>query len=548
MHPAVIKFNSLKLADSDITWANATDKARKTAQNRTIFVKHLLSSGLSIDKARQALVTALDQHLVTPALHQAISYLGKVPTRATAHNWVKAYKEKGTEGLLPNNKGRVAAPPPWAAKALEIYHSPNSLSFAFVARDLNKMGYKVDAAQVRRFINSMPHELGPQSPYRVGTKIYADKHKDFKLRTTKNIPAGFIYNGDGHTIDVHLEHTESGESFRYELTAFQDVRSRKIVAWDLSIAENSLATLRALTDSIKDLNHKPYLIYVDNGSGYKNHMMCDENCGVYTQLDIEPIFAIPGNARAKWIERFFRNMEENVGKRFETYCGRGHDNRHLLKVLKEVKQGKRSLPTLEDWIAEFEAWLEEYHNSEHPEEKGKTRNQVWEESFEQSIPETINFEYLPKTIVNVRKGQIRFDNRIYSADFLYQFNGKQLVAGYSMKSSERIHLYEVTGEFLMYAFLKSKVKAVPDSRIDQRRLERKENRKKRLTKEIQKIEREDSLTRIVDVEEVELIEAETKTLPLKEPERLDMDIADFVIEPIPTPKQPNSIDLFGEDQ
>lgn len=530
MHPAVIKFNNLSTLSGTTDWQNAGDVARKTAQNRIVVVRHLLASSDSLDTALSSLKKALDTGSVSPVVSQAVATMRKLPSRATIYNWCKSYKSRGLEGLLPNHKGRVANPPEWAARALALYHAPNSPSFALVAIDLQAEGFDAQSFQVRRFIKSMPHELGPQSPYRMGAKLYRETHKDFKIRSTENIPAGFLYNGDGHCIDVYIAHHITEKAVRYELTAIQDVRSRKIVGWDLSEAENSLATLRALTGSIIALNHNPAMFYVDNGSGYKANMMTDECCGVYTQLDIEPIFAIPGNARAKWIERFFKHMEEHVGRRFDSFCGRGHDERFKQLVLKEAKQGKRKLPTLEEWIVEFEAFLERYHDSEHPEEKDKTRNQVWDENFVQDKPITLDFDYLTKAKVTVRRGQVVLHKRTYSADFLHQFNGQQLIAGYSMKSDKTIKLYELTGEFLLMARLKTKVSAIPESRIEQRLQERTTNRIKRLAKHQREIEAQAAESRIVDVEAVEQLVADTNTVIEHQPQTYDLDINDFSID------------------
>ncbi|MEC4091911.1 transposase family protein, partial [Pseudoalteromonas rubra] len=401
---------------------------------------------------------------------------------------------------------------------------------------------KAEAHQVRRFINSLPHELGPKSPYRMGAKLYKESHKDFKLRSTAHIPAGFLYNGDGHTLDVYLAHHKSGNPFRYELTALQDVRSRKIVAWDLSEAENTLATLNALITSIKKYDHLVSMFYVDNGSGYKANMMSDECIGVYAQLDIEPIFAIPGNARAKWIERFFLHMEDRVGKRFQTYCGRHEDESFKKLVLKEIKQGKRHLPTIEEWVAEFNKFLDHYHSRPHPEETGKTRQQVWDENFVQSKPPHIDFDFLPKAKVKVRRGQIQLHKRTYTADYLHQFNGQELIAGFSMTDDKTIKLHELTGELLLIAHLKTKVPAIPESRIEQRRDERTKFQLKRLDKKKYEILAQAAKTHVVDVNEVEELAADTgpQSIEQREPTQFfEMDLNDFLVEP----EQSEVIDL-----
>ncbi|WP_462155982.1 transposase [Pseudoalteromonas piscicida] len=530
MHPAVAKFKNLPSLPGTKNWSQASDSARKKAQARATIIKHLAAMNCTFEAAFNQLTSSVKTGLITPAIHQAINAVGKLPSRATLYNWHNAYKEYGMEGLLPNNKGRAAKQPNWAHRALELYHAVNSPSFAQVADQLIKEGYKAEDYQVRRFINGLPHELGPQSPYRIGNKLYREKHKDHLIRSTEHIPPGFLYNGDGHTLDVYLAHPSTGKPWRAELTAFQDVASRCIVGWELGEAESSISTLTALTRSIRAHHHIPSILYIDNGSGYKSQMMADECTGVYAQFDIDTIFAIPGNARAKWIERFFLHMEDRVGKRFASYCGRDHNDRHKQLVLKEVRQGKRTLPTVDEWVAEFTAFLHDYHNSPHPEIKGKTRIEVWEEGLQQDAPPATDFVILPREKVNVRRGRIRLHNRYYSADYLHQFNGQELVAGYDLHDDTFINLYEKTGEFIMVCQLKNKSHAIPTSRIEQKQSERLVNQEKRLLNHLAEKQARAAQKRIVDVAAVEALAADTSALTHQAPQTYSIDINDFAVD------------------
>ncbi len=507
MHPAVQKFNNLPSTGLELTWQNASEPARKKAQSRAVLVRHLLTQEGGLPKAFANLVSEYRGNTAISSVTTAINALGKLPGRATIYNWCNAYKENGINGLLPNHKGKAQTQYSWLARCLELYHSPNSPSFAQVADQLNKEGYKAEHHQVRRFINGLPHELGPQSPYRMGAKLYREKHKDHLLRSTENIKPGVLYNGDGHTLDVYLAHPKTGKPYRAELTAFQDVGSRCIVGWELGYAESTLDTLAAISRAIKVHNNVPAMFYLDNGSGYKNKLMNDETTGFYAQFEIDVIFAIPGNARVKWIERFFLHMEDRVGKRFSTYCGRDHDDRHKQLILKEAKQGKRKLPTVDEWIAEFKAFLNDYHNSEHPEIKGKTRQQVWDEGLERVPPVEDDFVMLPREKVNVRRGRFRLHQRDYSADYLHQFNGQELIAAYDLHDDSYTKLYKLNGEFLMFANLKTKSHAVPTSRIEQAESKRREGRLKRLDTKRREVEAQEANDRIIDIKSVEELAA-----------------------------------------
>ncbi|MBL4706082.1 MAG: Mu transposase C-terminal domain-containing protein [Flavobacteriales bacterium] len=507
MHPAVQKFNQLPSIGNDLTWQNASETARKKAQCKAVLVRHLLTQEGGLPNAFANLVAEYRGNTAISSLTSAIDSLGRLPGRATVYNWCNAYKENGINGLLPNHKGKAQTQYSWLSRCLELYHSPNSPSFAQVADQLNKEGYKAEHHQVRRFINGLPHELGPQSPYRMGAKLYREKHKDHLLRSTENIKPGVLYNGDGHTLDVYLAHPKTGKPYRAELTVFQVVGSRCIVGWELGYAESTLDTLAAISRAIKVHNNVPAMFYLDNGSGYKNKLMNDDTTGFYAQFEIDVIFAIPGNARVKWIERFFLHMEDRVGKRFSTYCGRDHDDRHKQLILKEAKQGKRKLPTVDEWIAEFKAFLNDYHNSDHPEIKGKTRQQVWDEGIERVPPVEDDFVMLPREKVNIRRGRFRLHQRDYSADYLHQFNGQELIAAYDLHDDSYTKLYKLNGEFLMFANLKTKSHAVPTSRIEQAESKRRIGRLKRLDTKRREVEAQEADTRIIDIKAVEELAA-----------------------------------------
>jgi len=535
MHPAVMKFNKLVNITGDKSWSESTTKARGIAQSRSIIVKHLINQDSGLDAAFKGLRYSLNHGEALPSVASAVMALGKLPGRATIYNWVSAYKLNKIEGLLPQFKGKARTQHPWELRCLALYHASNSPSFAQVTDQLVKEGYKCKDFQVRRFITELPHELGSQSSYRIGAKLYREKHKDHLFRSTDNIAPGFIYNGDGHTIDVYCAHPKTGKPYRPELTAFQDVGSRMIVGWELSDAESAISTMTALTRSMREHEHVPAMLYLDNGSGYKNSLMNDKTAGLYAQFEIEAIFAIPGNARAKWIERFFKHMEERVGKRFDSFCGRGHDERRKQLVLKEVKQGKRKLPSVEEWISEFTSFLNDYHNSAHPEIKDKTRQQVWDE-IERVDPGIDDYSVLPRAKVNVLRGRVVLHKRTYSADYLHQFNGQELVAGYDLHDDSQINLYQENGEFIMFAALKSKTHALPTSRVIEAEQNRLNGQIKRLA--IKESEARARLTAhsVVDVASVEALVANCGTqIEHEQPTDLNLDINDFVID-VQTPQ------------
>ena len=86
------------------------------------------------------------------------------------------------------------------------------------------------------------------------------------------------------------------------------------------MTESTQCIASALRNSIINLGTIPKIVYQDNGRAFKSKFFqnndFDENIfnGVYANLNIHSVFAKPYNARAKVIERFFLEFQEELEK------------------------------------------------------------------------------------------------------------------------------------------------------------------------------------------------------------------------------------------
>lgn len=80
------------------------------------------------------------------------------------------------------------------------------------------------------------------------------------------------------------------------------------------LEENTQGIASALRNSIMNLQKYPKYLYQDNGKAFKSKYFNDseEFNGLFVSLGIIPIYALPYNAEAKTIERFFREMQGKV--------------------------------------------------------------------------------------------------------------------------------------------------------------------------------------------------------------------------------------------
>lgn len=461
-------------------WQVATTSQRRLALQREQLIKPLaekMATGVSAATAIDGLLTAIRLGMAAPAVCQLASQLanrGKpAPGRSTLYNWLADYQAHGVEGLLDKHTGRRRQDYGWEHLALQLYHIASKPSMGAVARKLREQYGHATAtdSRVARYLKSMPAQLGDASPMRLGNKLYNNSQKHYIHRTTENVPVGALYQGDGHTLDVYLQHPVTGKPWRAELVAWMDIRSRYIVGWAISNAESAISTIQALSRSLVLHDHVPAIVYVDNGSGYKSKMMCAENTGFYERMGIEPIFAIPGNAKAKGnIERWFRTMERDLNIWWpDAFCGEGMGRDEQARLFNLAMQGKVQLPTLAEWCQAFADWLDNYHARPHPELPATTPAALWQQL--QATP--VNMTELelnrPQITRTVQRGYITLHSRKYKHAALLAYNGATVHCEYDLHCDELITVRDAQGRLLCDATLVKRADYIPASRIEQAR-------------------------------------------------------------------------------
>jgi putative transposase len=155
-----------------------------------------------------------------------------------------------------------------------------------------------------------------------------------------------------------------------------------IVGWVISPAPNQTTILGAFRQGCKGEFGPPSHCYIDNGKDYdsfafhgrtksqrkkmlgKGYVEESKVKGLFGQLGITVTFAIPYNARAKIIERYFNTLESQFGKTFETYCG----NNPMARPddLQDRLDRGVGIPAMEDVVKSYGRYLDEvYHVSPH---------------------------------------------------------------------------------------------------------------------------------------------------------------------------------------
>ncbi|MEG2929643.1 MAG: transposase, partial [Oscillospiraceae bacterium] len=273
---------------------------------------------------------------------------------------------------------------------------------------------------------------------------------------------------------------QDGKPHRIYLTAFMDARSGIFTGYYVTTAPSSYATLLALRKGILEYGI-PRNIYVDNGREFLNFDVGGlghrakktyadgkekfEPPGVFKRLGIEMTNAIVRNARAKIIERRFRDVKDHMSRLFDTYTGgtvveRPDRLKHVMK--------KGNIVTDEELIQAAEIMIEGYfnhqpYNGSVIEDKGKPRIEVFKENrttMRKADEESLNLMLQRSTRKqtvgrNGVKIQIAGKTLDFTNDELRTLMGKEVYLRYDPENLNSVRVYDLEDRFLTTAMLKT---------------------------------------------------------------------------------------------
>ncbi|HEC12302.1 MAG TPA: transposase [Acidiferrobacteraceae bacterium] len=526
-------------------WDDVPEDKQQRAINRLPLVRRCVEqtdcAGITLNGAIDNLLLSISTERISNDLIELAYQLGrkgKPVARATLYRWCQDFKKHGVMGLVPGHKGSGRKDYGWEARALHYWQLPSKPAAAAVARWIREEGHEsAKDDRVYRYLKSLPADARVRG--RIGARLFTNTQKSFIRRTTTSLAVGACYEGDGHTIDVYLQHPNGGNRpWRAEITVWIDVAARYIPGWFISEAESAHSTLFALSHALTSQDHIPAVLHIDNGSGYKNKMMSTKSIGFYARLGMDIMHSRPYNAKGKGIiERWFGTMERDFGKRFPSYCGADMDPEAIDALLKKVKQGEVQLPTLAQYVGLLNDWIESYHNTPHRGLAGKTPAEMWATLEQHTVQPRTAAIFWPRTTRTVQRQAIRLDNREYFAPELLQYNGDKVIAEYSIHDDSFIRVMDEKCRWICDAKLIQKVDYLPTSRIE-------EAKDKRLKAQIKRLESHadekrqraglaithDQVLRDLDDAETPALEALNETganpfgpAPACQPERTDKD-------------------------
>lgn len=296
---------------------------------------------------------------------------------------------------------------------------------------------------------------------RDGEKALSDKVEPYIKRDASLLEVGDILVADGHVLNFNVINPFTGKPTRATLVGFLDWKSTALVGYEIMLEENTQCIASALRNSIINIDMIPKIVYQDNGRAFRAKYFTDDKGftelgfnGLYSKLGIETVFARPYNARAKVIERFFKEFQEGFEKLLPSYVGSSIDNKpaYLMRNEKLHTQLHNDfVPTLDETIKMIDMWLNFKNSQPCPNAPDKTIAEVLEERKRQNININLLDDLMLATEVKtIQRNGIRFLNCDYFDERLYGFKSKVLIK-YNLFDLTSIKVYTTKGEYLCTA-------------------------------------------------------------------------------------------------
>lgn len=296
---------------------------------------------------------------------------------------------------------------------------------------------------------------------RDGEKALSDKVEPYIKRDASLLDVGDILVADGHKLAFQVINPFTGKPSRATLVGFLDWKSTALVGYEIMLEENTQCIASALRNAIINLDMIPKIVYQDNGRAFRAKYFNDDRGfselgfnGLYSKLGIETVFARPYNARAKVIERFFKEFQEGFEKLLPSYIGSSIQNKpaYMMRNEKFHKNlHNECIPTIEETIKMIDMWLSFKNSQPCPNAPDKTIAEVLSERKRQNIEiNTLDDLMLATEVKTIQRNGIRFLNCDYFDERLYGFKSKVLIK-YNLFDLTNIKVYTPKGEYLCTA-------------------------------------------------------------------------------------------------
>lgn len=447
-------------------------KAKQIALARydlvNLWVDYIKNSPLKKTESGKEFLEIYNKGEIYSALYKILGHVAV----GTIYRWQKEIKNNNNfENLIPKyDYGEKEHSAKLTQNELIVFKSlllsPNKVNIGNATRltkhILSKRGLASpsSAQTFRRFANNYRNKHYDEWIFaREGQKALRDKVEPYIKRDISKLEVGDVLVADGHRLAVQCINPYTGKPCRPTLIGYLDWKSTALVGYEIMLEENTQAIISALRNSIINLGKIPKICYQDNGKAFKSKFFKGnlQECGIqglFDKLGIIPVFAQPYNARAKVIERFFRELQDGFERLMPSFVGANIMDKPAYLNRNEdfhKKVHNDFIPTIEQLSKMLDYYMEYYRSLECPNVKGKTIGEVFESGKGSGIDlEKLDDLMMSKEIKTINRNGIRFLNADYYNDCLYGLKERVQIK-YSLLDLTKIKVYTLNNEFICYA-------------------------------------------------------------------------------------------------
>jgi len=297
---------------------------------------------------------------------------------------------------------------------------------------------------------------------RDGEKALKDKEIFSMRRDASKLNVGDVLVADGHRLNFQVINPFTGKPCRATLIGYLDWMSWNLAGYEIMIEESTQAIASALRNSIVNLGKVPRICYQDNGKAFRARFFTQDVSfeesglsGLFGRLGISPVYARPYNARAKVIERWFKEFTGKFERLLPSFTGASVvDKPAWLQRNEKFHRIHHNdyIPTIQEAVEFINAWIHEYLEIQPcPHVKGKTIGEVFQEGRGPGVDVSELDELMLATEVKtIRANGIRFLGADYYDDALFGLR-EQVFVKYSLSDLSHVRIYDRQGRFLCKA-------------------------------------------------------------------------------------------------
>lgn len=455
--------------------APVPEKFERIAYLRADLLRHLRADLSRNGRKKSEIITqfleAYNTGLLLPQIHRE---LGKV-SRSTLYEWLKKENESGIAGLAPSYGGIGNSKITEEEKntlmglllhqnRIKIFSAIRLMKYVLKSRNIESPS---SPTTLRRFVEKFRKEhFDIWTLFREGEKALNDKVLPYIERNRELLEVGEGLVADGHRLNFNVLNPFTGKPCRPALILFLDWRSGYPLGWEIMLEENVQCISSALRMAILALGRIPKWVLIDNGKAFKAKVFTsDVNLeeaglyGMYARLGIQAHFAMPYNAQAKPIERFFRTFTDWFERLQPSFTGSCIDDKpaHLMrneKLLRSLHSG--FVPTIQETMEMIGKWKEFFIDEPSRGLSGKTPREVFAQGTanradgKEILPADLHFLMMAMEPRKLNRNGVSFLGRNWYSDALYGLKDYVIIR-YSFSDLSRIYIFSRNNEFLCEA-------------------------------------------------------------------------------------------------